>query len=359
MPTHLYLAPAASGKTTYLVAQARALSAGLAATPRIVVPAQLQVRAWQCRLAETGGALGVRVGTFDTLYREILRAAGEVYVLLTEPIQYRLLRALIVEAPLQHYAPLRNRPGFAQVVQGFVRELKAGGVPPDAFTRAVQAMGNEPRLLELAHLYAAYQERLQSEGWADFAGLGWLAAEALAHHPDVGRDWSHLFVDGFDDLTSVQVDVLQHLARRVGELGITLTGNPGDDARTLINHRFDRTRRRLEATLGITAEPLPVRVTPDPRAPALIHLEATLFTGDAAQCPAEDAVTLIAAPDREAEVRAALRWLKTHVVRERLRLSDAALLARDIEPYRPFIQQTADEFGVPVHILDGLPLRAN
>jgi len=359
MPTHLYLAPAASGKTTYLVAQARALSAGLTATPRVAVPAQLQVRAWQRRLAETGGALGVRVGTFDTLYREILRTAGEVYVLLTEPIQYRLLRALIAEAPLQHYAPLRNRPGFAQVVQGFVRELKAGGVPPDTFTRAVEAMGGEPRLLELAQLYTAYQERLQQEGWADFAGLGWLTAEALARHPDVGRDWSHLFVDGFDDLTSVQVDVLRHLVERVGELVITLTGNPGDDARALIQHRFDRTRRRLETALGITAEPLPARVTPDPRAPALTHLEAALFTADAAQCPAGDAVTLIAAPDREAEVRAALRWLKARVVRERLRLSDAALLARYIEPYRPFIQQTADEFGVPVHILDGLPLRTN
>ena len=121
MPTHLYLAPAAGGKTTYLVAQARALSAGLTATPRVVVPTQLQVRAWQRRLAEMGGALGVRVGTFDTLYREILRAAGEVYVLLTEPIQYRLLRALIAEAPLwaeylgreartAHFSP----PGLAQ-----------------------------------------------------------------------------------------------------------------------------------------------------------------------------------------------------------------------------------------------------
>jgi len=359
MSTHLYLAPAASGKTTYLSAQARTLSAGLAATPRIVVPTQLQVHAWQRRLAETGGALGVRVGTFDTLYREILRAAGEVYVLLTEPIQYRLLRALIAEAPLQHYAPLRNRPGFAQVVQGFVRELKAGGVAPDAFTDAVVAMGGEPRLLELAHLYTAYQKRLQQEGWADFAGLGWLTAEALACHPDVGRDWSHLFVDGFDDLTSVQVDVLRHLAGRVGELVITLTGSPGDNARALIQHRFDRTRRRLEAALGITGEPLPARVTPDPRAPALTHLEAALFTADAAQYPAEDTVTFIAVPDREAEVRAALRWLKARVVREHLRLSDAALLARDIEPYRPFIQQTADEFGVPVHILDGLPLRTN
>ncbi|MBN1876795.1 MAG: UvrD-helicase domain-containing protein, partial [Anaerolineae bacterium] len=350
MSTHLYLAPAASGKTTYLVARACALSAGLAATPRVVVPTQLQARAWQRRLAETGGALGVRVGTFDALYRDILRAAGEVYVLLTEPIQYRLLRTLIETAPLSYYAPLRNRPGFAQVVQGLVRELKAGGVPPDAFTHAIAAMGNAPRLRELAQLYAAYQERLQSAGWADFAGLGWLAQEALARHPAVGRDWTHLFVDGFDDLTSVQVGVLRHLAGRVDELVITLTGNPGGKERRLAQSRFNQTRQRLEAALGIKAEPLPT-LAPAQRAPTLAHLEAMLFNGAAGQLPAGDAITLIAAPDRAAEVRVALRWLKARVVHGHLRLDDAALLARDIEPYRPFIQQTADEFGLPVHIL--------
>ena len=76
MPTDLYLAPAASGKTAYLVARARELAQGLRALPRVVVPSQLQARAWQQRLAATGGALGVRVGTFDALYREVLAAAG-------------------------------------------------------------------------------------------------------------------------------------------------------------------------------------------------------------------------------------------------------------------------------------------
>ena len=40
-------------------------------------------------------------------------------------------------------------------------------------------MGGEPRLRELAQIYAAYQARLQAQGWADRAGLGWLAVEAL------------------------------------------------------------------------------------------------------------------------------------------------------------------------------------
>jgi hypothetical protein len=58
-------------------------------------------------------------------------------------------------------------------------------------------------------------------------------------------------------------------------------------------------------------------------------------------------------------VRAALRWLKARLVEDDMRPAEVALLARDVSPYRPFILQTAAEFGLPVHLRDGLPLRAN
>lgn len=358
MPIHLYLAPAASGKTAYLVARARELAQGLRVTPRVVVPTQLQARAWQQRLAASGGALGVRVGTFDTLYRDILAAAGVTVIRLTEPIQYRLLRALSAEAELAHYAPLRAMPGFVQAVHELIRELKAGGVEPEAFAEAVAALGDEPRLAELAQLYSAYQARLQEHGWADFAGSGWLAAEALEQHPDVGHDWPALLVDGFDDLTTVQRRVLRLLAQRVGELTLTLTGAPQSDPRPTVHQRFIRTRLALEADLGVTAQPLPAPALPA-SAPALAHLEATFLSGASPALPAGDALTLIAAPDREGEVRAALRWLKQRAVQQHIPLGDLALLARDCAPYRPFIVQTAAEFGLPLHLAAGLPLRQN
>jgi hypothetical protein len=59
MTVTLYLAPAAAGKTAYLVAEARRLAQNLTHTPRVVVPTRLQARAWRRRLAEAGGALGV------------------------------------------------------------------------------------------------------------------------------------------------------------------------------------------------------------------------------------------------------------------------------------------------------------
>lgn len=91
MSTHLYLAPAAVGKTAYVLARARETSRDLAAIPRVIVPTHLQARAARRRLAEMGGAIGVRVLTFDQLYAEVLNTAGEIYVELSEPVQYRLI----------------------------------------------------------------------------------------------------------------------------------------------------------------------------------------------------------------------------------------------------------------------------
>jgi ATP-dependent helicase/DNAse subunit B len=354
----LLVAPAAAGKTAYLLALAREAAGDLAATPRIIVPGYLQLRAWRRRLAEAGGAIGVRLMTFSQLYAECLGAASETYTELAEPVQYRLLRAIVDELPLTHYAPLTDRPGFVQLLQAMIGELKAGMILPEAFAGAVSDLGGEPRLVELAQVYAAYQARLQAQGWADRAGLGWLAVEALAERaPHVGRDWPLLVVDGFDSLTPVQLELLKVLSGRVGEMLVTLTGTGTSHERPLVHQRFDRTRLQLEAALGVKAQPLPQKVSH--HAAALAHLEANLFAGGEAQVPDTGAVELVEAPGRDGEVRAALRWLKARLVQDGMRPGDVALLARSVAPYRSFILGTAVEFGLPIRLADGLPLATN
>jgi len=372
MPASLYVAPAGAGKTSYLVKRARVLAVETG-TVRVVVATRHQVHAWQRRLAEAGGALGVQVGTFDALYRQVLRAAGEVYVRLSDPVQYRLLRLLIAGAPLTHYDPLRAAPGFVRVVLGLIRELKAGGVFPEELLQAIDAGASAgctwaggapagrgpPRLRELGELYLAYQQRLQEKEWADAAGTGWLAQEALHKHPDLAAGWRCVMVDGLDDLTSVQLAVLRELSGRVDQLLIALTGT-SDRGRTRAHRRFLRTRDRIEERLGVEALPLPGGAHSAPRAPALTHLEGTLYERGKARIEnADRAVTLIAATDREGEVRAALRWLKERLLVDDVPLRGAALLARSMDPYRPFVQQIAAEYGVPVVFASGTPLLSN
>jgi RecB family exonuclease/superfamily I DNA/RNA helicase len=304
--------------------------------------------------------MGVRVLTFDRLYAECLNAAGEAYTELSEPVQYRLIRAVIDGLPLEHYAPLAARPGFIQVLERLIGELKAARIHPEHFTRAVGGLGGEPRLVELALIYAAYQEQLQAREWADRAGLGWLAVEAIEERArGVACDWPLLVVDGFDHLSSVQLATLQVLARRACETVVTLTGTADGEERPLVHRRFCTTRRTLEAALGVPAEPLPPQAPGRTGAAALAHLEASLYRTPAAQVDSAGAVELLEAPDRAAEVRAALRWLKARLVEDGMRPGDVAVLARNVAPYRPFLLQVAAEFGLPLRLAGGFPLRAN
>ena len=305
MTAQLLLAPAAAGKTSHVLALVRDAAQGLGSTPRVIVPTHLQARAWRRRLAEAGGAIGIRVLTFDRLYAECLNAAGEAYTELSEPVQYRLIRAVVDGLQLDHYAPLVARPGFIQILERLIGELKVARIDSGAFTQAVDRLGGEPRLGELARIYTAYQQRLRERGWADRAGLGWLAVEALEERAlQVANDWPLLVVDGFDDFTSVQLALLQVLAGRVGRMILTLTGTTDGSDRPLVHGRFCETRRKLEAALGVQATPIPPQASH--QAPALAHLEAALYRTPSIQQDAGGAEDLIEAPDRAAEVRAAL-----------------------------------------------------
>ncbi|MCP4534195.1 MAG: hypothetical protein GY831_23595, partial [Delftia sp.] len=206
--------------------------------------------------------------------------------------------------------------------------------------------------------YTAYQARLQAHNWADRAGLGWLAVEALeTRAPGIAQDWPLLVVDGFANFTAVQLALLKILAGRVDNLVVTLTGNPDGSTRPLVHRRFAETRRRLQHALGVQATPLPKQ--PHHSAPVLEHLETHLFHSEAARKEAAGALELIAAPDRAAEVRAALRWLKARLIQDEMRPGQVALLARSVTAYRPFITQVAAELGLPIRLADGLPLRHN
>lgn len=360
MSVHLYLAPAGAGKSGFVLKKALSTADGLQATPRVCVAGRQQRFAWRRRLAANGGALGVHLLTIDDLYEACLNAAGRSYTLLEEAVQYRLLRAVVDGLELEHYRSIVTRPGFILALQDFVRELKSARIRPEAFLDAVAGLGNPPRLCELGFVYAAYQERLQERRWADYAGSGWLAVEALEQDEQAAAGWPLLAFDGFDSFTETQIALLQRLAGRVQELVITLTGDAqtaaGASARR-VHRRFHKTRRRLEEALGIVAQPLPGDASMP--SPVLTHLEAGLFEERAARRPNDGALTLIAAPDRAAEVRAALRWLKRQAVEDDARPHELTLVARDVAPYRPFIRQTAAEFGLPVRFVDGLPLARN
>lgn len=360
MTIELLLAPAGGGKTAYAIARIRALRAAAPLAPVcVVLPNFPQVAAFRRRLAHAGGALGVEIGTFYRLYADILARAGVPAPRLFDPVQHRLLRAIVDrlcdEGRLQRYRPLRDKPGFIRALRVAFQELKRARVHRDGFAHAVS--DQPPRLTELAALYAAYQDWLVTSGWTDAEGQGWLAARALERDPNLYSDLALLAVDGFDEFNPTQLEVLRLLAGRATKTLITLTGDPARPDRTA-HRRFVRALATLTATLPNLK---PETLTPEtPKSESILpSLEHRLFEPSPTPLSSDSAVEFVEAQDRRQEVRAALRWLKARIVNDGTPPHQVALLARDLSPYHPFLEETAAEFGLPLHLAVGADLASN
>jgi ATP-dependent helicase/DNAse subunit B len=366
MPSSLLIAPAGRGKTHYAIQRIREVLTSQPLAPvTVVLPNQARVAEFRRRLAAAGGALGVNLLTFRGLYADLLARAGQPKPRLLDPVQVRLLRAILDrlwrQGELHHYASLRTRPGFILALRDFIQELKRARVDPVKFATDVKAFG--PRLGELAAIYQAYQDWLLEEDWVDPEGQGWLAAIALDENPNLGSEIRLLIVNGFDEFNPTQLGVLTHLARRAGETLVTLTG---DLERTRLAHRrFQRAQQALTEQLSLQLRPLAPPPTHDSSA-ALTHLEANLFAGRPPSPPNQQSeitnqgsVEFLEAQTRTEEVRAALRWVKARIGRGGLGLDQVAVLARNLDPYRPFLEETAAEFGMPLRVIGGMPLAQN
>ena len=365
MTVHLLIAPASHGKTQHAIDHIRAIKASEPFAPiTVILPNQIRAAEFQARLAASGGALRVDLATFHTLYAEVLARAGQPRARLIDVVQVRLLRVIVDHlcdaGRLPHYAPLRDKPGFVAALRDTIEELKRARIQPDVFFSAVMGLGR--RLEELAAIYDEYQRWLQREDWADAEGQGWLAAIALEQHPNLGRELRLLVVNGFDEFNPTQVSVLTLLARRAQQTLITLTG---DTARARLAHRrFLRAQQMLSAALGVTPEPAPANF--EIQNADLSALETGLFESPQSpgyhhQAPTsgQPSVEFVEAQNRSEAARAALRWIKTCVVRDGMALAEVAVLARDLDAYRPFLEEVAAEFGLPLRAAGGVPLIDN
>jgi len=386
--TRLLLAPAGHGKTEHIIQHIRRVLADEPLSSIIVVvPNTIQANGFRKRLSAAGGALGVEVHTFHTLYAELLIRAGQPIPLLLDLVRIRLLRSIVDElcerGAMTHFAALRDKPGFIALLRNTIEEFKRARIFPDHFSASVKGLG--ARLEEIALVYATYQDWLQKQNWADNEGRGWLAEIALESNPDLGIDTCYLAVSGFDEFNPTQLSVLSILANRAKETLITLTGDILNPQRAG-HHRFHRAQAALINSLNIQPEAMD---SSSMLSPDIANVESSLFENVVAspaevkqspvkrenpieesspinqglihreERPPRNDIEFIEAQNRAVEARAALRWIKARVVHDEMKLPDVAILARNIEPYRPFLEETAAEFGIPLRIVGGQPLNEN
>ena len=358
MGIKLLTLPAGYGKTTWVVNQVRKGSAELRSQPRVILPSRQQVLDFEARLAKAGGAMGVEVGTIADLAGEVVELGGVYPLLLSENMQLNVLRTVLEGLDLSYYLGIRSKPGFVRSCLRIIRELKAGGISPDDFLRAAERSRKGSRLIELGLVYSAYQEKLRENNWADRAGLTWLAVDIVRRDTALGKDWGEVYLDGFDDLTPIQYQLISSLAGRVKNFYLTLTGSLDGERRELVHKRFNRLKEMLQEgeVEDLSFEP---GADIDPHNPAAT-MERWLFENrDPGAVEIQGEIKLAAVPDREAEVRTALRWIRSKILEEGIPPTSSAVLARNLEPYRGLISRIAGEYKIPVRLQGGLPLAEN
>jgi len=366
MPFEVLRAPVGAGKTRAVVDRINATYAqDSMARVWVVLPTARQEYTLRQRLIDEGGGraplFNLELFNFYTLYERILLAAKTPTYSVRGMARPLLLRQIIRQTLAGRadsvFAPIAETLGFAQLVANLIDELKAARVEPSAFAAVAQTAKDR----ELADLYSAYQAVLRRESGGvtdsdstplvDTEGEGWLALDVLAQRPEAIPRLGLLAVDGFDQWTQVQADLIHALAARADDTLVTLSNMPAR-----VGQRVGQAERLLlRGGAGVRVTDLPARPF---ESATLGHLVAQAFSETPEQLDlTDDALTLIEGANPFIESREVMRAVKRRLVSEpACRPDDFLIAVRDWPTYGAALSAAAREFGVPLAVHHGQPL---
>jgi ATP-dependent helicase/DNAse subunit B len=351
VPLELITGPANSAKAGAVL---DAFRARRRQEPWLVVPTRADVAAFAQELTGERSTQPGHVTTFDGLAREIARRAGW-WARGVGPLQReRLVAAAIGDARLQALAPVAASRGFLRSALAFVAELERSLVTPQRFTAAVRAWPQAtPAAHEVAAIYDRYARALERLGRVDPELFAWRALDALRARP---RAWGRtpVLLYGFDDLTPLERDAVETLARVVdADVTVSLTYEAGRTA-------FAGRSATLVAELGQLARELRELPPDDEHYAAeagatLHHVERHLFEPDAPRAPAGDAVRLLVAGGERAEAELVAAELLRLLGEERVPTEQIAVVLRSPERGAALLEQVFGAYGIPYALERRMP----
>lgn len=359
----LLCGPPGSGKTRRVVdlyvrrAEEQGDDAVALLVPSLRAAALLSARIASHRAC--GGLFDPRIFTFPALAETLLDANGEPVRRLTDLQRHLVLRDLVsrlqADGKLGGLSALAGFEGFLEAVDGLISELKRAAVDPARFSELVRRHCPEhPANEGISALYEAYQRVLTTHALYDDAGAFWQARDLLAE----GRrrpleNVSLLLVDGFEDFTTTQLQVVELLSREVDQVVVTLRLRPESQSEAYALPQA--TRRRLREHLPELQE----EWLGDPAPPWRSSLEGLRHCWMDLEAPPDlipdDSVALLAAPGVRAEAREVARQVKGRLL-EGVAPGDIAVLVRSLDVYHAPLVEAFAEFGVPCRVGVGRPL---
>jgi ATP-dependent helicase/DNAse subunit B len=295
----LITGPANAGKAEVVMgAVRRHLAHG--EEPLLIVPTRADAEHYLRELAGAGVAIGARVERFTGLVDEAARRAGVDAQVLSVAARRRVLELVAARGG----AP--SSPGFVRALAELFAQLRLQRVTPARLGHALSAWRRAEavsgRAADLARLFADYCATLERLGRTDEEGRAMSALDALRERPGAWGRAPVLFY-GFDDLTRLQLDAIETLARLVdAPVTVSLSYEAGRVAFAGRAHSF-------HALLPLASEhrqmpPRSAHYAPRSRT-ALAHIERSLFEAQAPRLASEQlagAVRLLEGGGQRAEL---------------------------------------------------------
>src|SRR4051794_1647916 len=295
MPLKLVTGPANSAKAAEVLGGMRA---ALDREPLLVVPTAADVDRYRRELSEDGVVFGARVVRFAGLIEEAARRAGETGRPLGATARARLVASVAARAQLEVLAASRATPGFARALARLFAELEVARVDPGRLAVGLRtwAAGDAGRRAygdELAALYRGYRGALERLGRRDAELHALAVLDALRLDP-LAWGATPVFFYGFDDLTPLQRDAVETLAKRVdADVTVSLSYEAGRRAFAGRAATFEELRPLADDIVAL--DPLPDHYAPASR-DALHGLERALFEEQAVgELEPGDAVAILEA----------------------------------------------------------------
>ena len=344
--------PAGSGKTAAALELYRRRLDGIGRPGCLLIVPNALAAEQACRRlldeSPAGVLIAPAVTTFANLAGGILAAAGAEAGPLSAVQRRLLLEGIVAGAhaggKLEALSALADTPGLIDALDAGIAELKRAAVEPDALAAAIDPRSGRDG--DLLTVYRLYQDRLVETRRSDLEGRMWLARNVLAGDGDAALgfpDVTAVAVDGFTDFTPTQLEILALLAGRVDKLLVTLP-LADEPARERMWFWTARTLERIVAAL--TGAQRVSLAGPGPMA-GLFDLTEAPGGSNKARPPAGPTLTILEAPDLEAEVRAVAGAIKADLA-SGAAAGSVAVMARNLEAYREPIERIFAACGIPV-----------
>jgi ATP-dependent helicase/nuclease subunit B len=264
----LLAGPANAGKVALLLDR---YLARLDDEPVLIVPNASDVdRVERDLLARCGCLFSGSIGTFDDVFRRLVRDDPEQRPVTTDVQRALVVRRALQTAPLDGLARSARTAGFVDALVQTLGELEQGMLEPEALDG------------ELGRLYGAYRGELDRLGLWDRDLLRRRAAERLAADLDAWHG-EPVFAYGFEDLTGAEWSLLDAFAGRT-DVEVSLPYEPGRVAFASLSRTADDLTRLASGRI----DELPPRSS-EYAHPALAHLERALFEESPTPAPGLDA----------------------------------------------------------------------